>query len=89
MTSPLWSWFFLSFSLTALWLLTNKNRWGHALGLIKELIWIPWGYVNGQYGFCVSGAIFTVMFLRGFILWSKPARTEVLSERPRSHRANK
>jgi hypothetical protein len=71
-TDPRWSWLFTLMGLSSLYLLTRKNRWGHLIGFAKELVWIPYGWATHQYGFVASGAIFAVLFARGFILWSKP-----------------
>ena len=76
MTDPRWSWLFPLTGLASLILLTRKNRWGHAVGVGKELAWIPYGWATGQYGLVVSGAVFAVLFARGFILWSRPAPAE-------------
>ena len=59
-------------SIVGLWLITAKNRWGFGVGVVKEIVFVAYALASRQYGFAVGEAVFLVLFIRGFVLWSQP-----------------
>jgi hypothetical protein len=71
-TDPRWSWVIAAMSAVSLYLLTRKDRWGHALGAVKEALFAVYALATHQHGFAVGETVFLVLFVRGFVLWSRP-----------------
>jgi hypothetical protein len=52
------------------WLLGEKNRWGWALGIFTQLLWLVWMWKATTWGFLPLFIVGMVMNVRNFIKWS-------------------
>lgn len=75
------SWVIAALSFISLYLLTRKSKWGQAIGAVKEATFLLYALATHQYGFVVSTTSFTVMFLRGFIIWHRQEKQVLESSR--------
>jgi hypothetical protein len=68
-------WGAMAFSLTALYLLGNRNRWGFLCFMTANLCWLGVGWTTGSLAIILGNAIFFATNFRGFRAWRK--KTEI------------
>jgi hypothetical protein len=66
--SSAWSWLLTTISVVGLWGTAGDRRWGWALNLAGQPLWLAYALLTHQLGFLVSGAAFTVIFARNLRL---------------------
>lgn len=64
-------WLAMLASLTAMYLLGNKNRFGFVAFMIANFSWILIGYWAGSLAISLGNITFFVMNVRGFMRWQK------------------
>ena len=74
MVDPVWSWVLMGFAVTAIWV-GPLNRWGWAVGLFGQLVWLVYGFQTQQPGFIVSAILLGVAYTKNFALATKLAQT--------------
>lgn len=70
-------WLAMILSLTALWLIGSKNRWGFVVFALANLTWLVVGaWLMQSFGIVLGNAVFLVMNVRGYLNWKQqsPAR---------------
>lgn len=66
-------WLTMALSLLALWLLSNKNRFGFAAFMLANVIWILLGvWLIQSVGIVVGNVVFLIMNIRGYLRWKTP-----------------
>ena len=70
---PLWSWLLTAVGVTGLYFAGSKKRWGWAIGLGAQALWIAYALATRQYGFLVSAVAYGFVYGRNFWRWSAPA----------------
>jgi nicotinamide riboside transporter PnuC len=65
------SWIIFPISLAAYWLLIRKNRWGMALGILRESGFVVLSLSAQQFGVTAAAVIFGTMSVYGFIRWDR------------------
>lgn len=71
MPFELWSWLLTAVGVTGLLVAGSKSKWGWAIGLSAQSLWIAYGVTTGQTGFIVSAAVYGSMYVRNFLKWHK------------------
>lgn len=54
-----------------LWLAGRKSKWGWAVGLGAQALWIIYAIATEQWGFIVSAAIYGAVYAKNFSSWRK------------------
>ena len=54
-----------------LWFIGNKKKYGFLVGIAAELVWILLGLFSEAYGLIFWSLIFTFLYLRNYLRWSK------------------
>lgn len=67
-----WSWLLAAIGVTGLYLTTRRNRWGYAIGVSVQALWIAYAVATSQYGFIISALVYGSVNLIGFHAWRKP-----------------
>lgn len=66
-----WSYILAPFGLIGLWMSGNRNRWGWALSIGAQILWLTYAVQTEQWGFVPGSAAYGLIYLRNFIGWSK------------------
>lgn len=66
MIDPIWSWILPIFGIAAVWV-GPVNRWGWALGLCGQCLWLIYGLTTHQHGFVLSALLFGGAHLKNFL----------------------
>lgn len=56
-------------SVTAIILISKKNKWGFVVGLVSQPFWIATSIINEQWGIFITSIIFTFSWLFGIYQW--------------------
>ncbi len=54
----------------------RKNRWGWAVGLGAQGLWVAYSLVTQQYGFLVSAFAYGYVYAKNFLAWRRPVSPE-------------
>jgi TctA family transporter len=63
-------WAAMAFSLVALYLIGNKNRYGFVSFMAANMSWIAVGSILSNQAIIVGNVVFFVSNLRGYLNWS-------------------
>ena len=72
----IWSVVLTACGLVGVYLAGRRNRWGWALGLATQVLWLAYAVLTAQWGFIASACLFAVIYARNFMAW-KPVPAEV------------
>jgi hypothetical protein len=61
------------FGLLGMWLAGRHNRWGWALSMATQTLWLAYAYITAQYGFMIGTVAYGAVYLRNFL--RKPTTT--------------
>jgi hypothetical protein len=64
------------FGLVGMWLAGRRNRWGWALSMATQTLWLAYAYLTAQYGFMIGTISYGFIYLRNFIQW----KTEISAQ---------
>ncbi len=64
-------WFATACGLTAVYLLSNKNKLGFLIFMMASASWVTFGLIVGSWAIVFGSTIFFFMHLRGFIKWRR------------------
>ena len=68
-----WSWLLTAVGVTGLLVAGSRSKWGWAIGISAQSLWIAYGLSTGQMGFVASAAVYGAMYVRNFLKWhNKP-----------------
>lgn len=67
----LWSYALTLVGILGLWLTGRKSRWGFAVGLLAQVLWLTYAAVTQQWGFIFSACLFGFLYARNFYRWTK------------------
>jgi hypothetical protein len=68
----LWGWILCTPLLVALWLIGNKRRVGHLVGLGSELLWLYFAtVVRFDTGFIFFSLVYGGMYARNYVKWRR------------------
>jgi hypothetical protein len=69
-----WSWGLTAVSMVGLWGTAGGRRWGWALNLAGQPLWLAYAIATRQLGFLVSAIGFSLVFLRNLRLAHRARR---------------
>ena len=64
-----WSYLLDIVGLIPLWLMAKRNRLGWIVGMVSMGLWFVYALVTKQYGFIPGSIVYTVIYIRGFVMW--------------------
>lgn len=67
--APYWSYLLTAVGVFGLWLAGRKSRWGWAVGLSAQGLWIAYAVATRQWGFIVSALAYGAIYARNFWQW--------------------
>jgi len=62
-------WLLSAMSALMLWLMGNHSRWGPALGLCNQVLWMFYAVSRRQWGLLPGIALYTLIHLRNLKRW--------------------
>lgn len=71
-----WSWLLTAVGVTGLWVAGSRSKWGWAIGLGAQALWLTYAVVTGQYGFIVGCLFYGSMYARNFLKWHTAPQEE-------------
>lgn len=66
-----WSYVLTAGGVLGIYLAGKKNRWGWALGLFMQLLWVIYAFQTKQFGFILSAIAYGAVYGRNFYLWHR------------------
>lgn len=75
-----WSIFLAVIGVTGLYLTTQKNVLGFAIGVGVQILWVVYALATGQYGFILSALAYGAVNIIGLRKWTKDAKEEQARE---------
>jgi hypothetical protein len=66
-----WSWILTAIGVFGLYLAGKKNRYGWAVGISAQLLWLTYAITTEQYGFIVSSFAYGWVYCKNFLAWRK------------------
>lgn len=67
----LWSYGLAAVGILGIYLAGKKSKWGWAIGLGAQALWIIYAIVTDQYGFIISALAYAAIYGRNWALWAK------------------
>lgn len=65
-----WSYVLAPFGLIGLWMSGSRNRWGWALSIGTQVLWLTYAVQTEQWGFIPGSLAYGLIYARNFIRWS-------------------
>ena len=69
-----WSWILAIAGLSGMWLAGQHNKWGWAICIGSQILWIPYALFTWQLGFLLSAVGYGSIYARNFIKWRRIER---------------
>lgn len=66
-----WSFVLAVIGIFGIYLAGRKSKWGWAVGLFAQLLWIAFAVVTEQYGFILSALAYGYVYGINFYKWQK------------------
>lgn len=77
----LWSYILAVVGLGGFWLAGKKVWWAWYINVAAQALWATYAVVTDQYGFLLGAAVYTVVFTKNAVAWTKD-RHIINPERP-------
>jgi uncharacterized membrane protein YjjB (DUF3815 family) len=71
-----WSWLLTAVGVFGLYLAGKRSRWGWAVGLGAQGLWISYALFSNQFGFLASALAYGSVYGRNLYLWSRERRAK-------------
>ena len=68
-------WLAMALTLSAIWLIGNKDKSGFFVHIIGNICWITMGFMAGSLATMLANAAFILVNARALVLWSRPEPT--------------
>lgn len=78
--SAYWSWLLTAVGVTGFILAGRKVWWAWYVNLACQGLWLAYALATHQYGFIVASAVYTVVFTRNAVAWTR--EHHATAERP-------
>lgn len=75
-----WSILLTAVGVTGLWLAGRNSKWGWAVGLGAQGLWIAYAVATGQWGFLASAGAYGFVYARNFVRWHRARREDVTDD---------
>lgn len=66
-----WSWILMAIGVVGLWVAGSKKRWGWAIGIAAQGLWIAYGVATEQHGFIISALAYGFVYCRNYLKWRR------------------
>lgn len=66
-----WSYVLAPFGLAGMILAGRRNRWGWALSIATQALWLTYAADTRQWGFIPGSAAYAIVYIRNFTAWRK------------------
>lgn len=66
-----WSLTLAAVGVLGLYVAGRRSRWGWAIGLGAQLLWVGYALATRQYGFLISAGAYGWVYARNLINWSR------------------
>jgi hypothetical protein len=74
--NPYWSYLLTAVGVFGLYLAGRKSKWGWAVGLGAQGLWLAYAVSTQQWGFLVSAFAYGAVYMKNFRAWRREARTD-------------
>ena len=74
----IWSFILAGFGILGVYIAGRNNKWGWAIGLFAQILWITYALVTQQYGFILSAIGYGYFYGLNFYKWYKREALERL-----------
>lgn len=64
-----WSYILAPFGLAGMWMAGRRNRWGWALSICTQVLWLAYAVQTQQWGFIPGSAAYGFIYVKNFISW--------------------
>lgn len=81
MTNELWSWALTIVGLTGFYLAGRKVWWCWYVNIGCQALWLAYALITRQYGFIAAALVYTVLFTKNAIAWTREHRAAKEAER--------
>ena len=71
-----WSWVLTAVGVTGFVLAGKKIWWAWYINIGCQALWVTYAIVTEQWGFIVASAVYTVVFTRNALAWTREHREE-------------
>ncbi|MFW7414741.1 hypothetical protein [Demequina sp. SO4-18] len=71
-----WDWLLTAVGVTGFILAGRRVWWSWYVNLACQALWMAYAIVTEQYGFIIAALVYTVVFLRNALAWTKDHRAE-------------
>ena len=68
-----WSYILTAVGVFGLFLAGRKSRWGWAVGIGAQSLWIAYALTTEQYGFLISAGAYGWVYTKNFLAWRREA----------------
>lgn len=72
----IWSFALAAVGILGLWLAGRNNKYGWAIGLAAQALWIVYAIATNQPGFIASALAYAAVYGRNWWKWAHPTPTE-------------
>lgn len=72
----LWSYILTAIGVTGFFLAGKKVWWCWYLNIANQVIWLAYSLITEQYGFLAGVVVYTWVFVKNAILWTKEHRVQ-------------
>lgn len=69
-----WSFILAAIGILGIYVAGKNNKWGWAIGLAAQLLWIAYALVTKQYGFIISAFAYGYFYALNFIKWHRASQ---------------
>lgn len=70
----LWSWILTAVGVFGLYLAGKKNKFGWAVGIAAQSLWMAFAISTEQYGFLLSALAYGWVYTKNFLAWRREAK---------------
>ena len=67
----MWSYLLAIIGISGIYLAGKNNKYGWALGIFAQLLWIIFAIATNQYGFILSALAYGYVYSLNFYKWNK------------------
>lgn len=66
-----WSYVLMAVGVFGLYLAGRKSKWGWAVGIAAQILWIAYAIATQQWGFIISAIAYGAVYIKNFVTWKR------------------
>lgn len=78
-----WSWLLTLVGVAGFLLAGQRVWWAWYVNIVNQALWLGYSLVTGQLGFLAGTAVYSVVFIRNAVKWTREHRDQSLPEQGR------